>query len=99
MPVFRYFNGVLALAAGIGLWWVLSLPNKNECIASGRIVDPTERHCESTGGYQQLEEHAWFHSREVILGGALLWVGAYLLHRRQRRRSADAQRATDTTTR
>jgi hypothetical protein len=86
--VFRYFNAVLGVAAVIGLWWVLSLPNKDECLASGRVVDPTERHCESPAGFQQLEEHAWFHSREVMLGAALLWGGAFALHRRQRRKSA-----------
>jgi hypothetical protein len=84
--VFRYFNGALALAALVGLLWVLSLPSKAECVASGRVVDPTERHCQATGGYQQLEEHAWFHSREVLVGGAIVWVIAYLLHRRYRRR-------------
>lgn len=85
--VFRFFNGALALAALAGLWWVLSLPSKAECLASGRVVDPTERHCQSSAGYQQLEEHAWFHSREVLLGVALLWVIVYVLHRRYGRGS------------
>jgi hypothetical protein len=86
--MFRYFNGALALAAAIGVVWILRLPNKEECRASGRTVDPTERHCDSATGFQQLEEHAWFHTREVAVGAALLWGGAYALHRRQRRRSA-----------
>ena len=84
--VFRYFNAALAIAALVGLWWMLNLPNKQECLASGRIVDPTERHCEAPAGFQQFEEHAWFHSREVILGAALLWGGAFLLPRRQKRK-------------
>ena len=87
--MFRYFNAALALAAILGVWWVLSLPDKTECIATGRTVDPTERHCESPTGFQQLEEHAWFHSREVILGAALLWVAVFVVHRRQRRKSTD----------
>lgn len=84
--MFRCFNAALTVAALVGLWWVLNLPNKQECLASGRIVDPTERHCESVSGFQQLEEHVWFHSREVVLGAALLWGGAFLLHRRQKRK-------------
>jgi hypothetical protein len=85
--MFRYFNGLLAVAALAGIGWILSLPNKAECMRSGRVVDPTERHCESSVGFEQLQEHALFHSREVVLAAGLVWVGAYLLHRRQVRRS------------
>lgn len=84
--VFRYFNGLLAVAAVVGLGWILSLPTRSECVASGRVVDATERRCEAGTGFQQLQEHAWFHTREVVLGAGLLWVGAYLLYRRQTRR-------------
>ena len=84
--VFRYFNGLLAVSAVVGLVWVLAQPTKAECIASGRVVDPTERHCEAGVTYQQLQEHAWFHTPQVVLGAGLLWAGAYLLHRRQARR-------------
>ena len=75
---------VVAALAGFG--WVFSLPSKSECVASGRIVDPTERHCESPSGYQQLQEHALFHSREVVLGGAVLLAAGYGVHRYRRRR-------------
>lgn len=85
--MFRYFNAILAVAALVGIGWLLSLPDKAECVASGRRVDPTERHCEATTGYQQLQEHALFHSREVLLVTAVVWGGAYWLHRRQRRRA------------
>jgi hypothetical protein len=88
MHMFKYFNGVLALAAVLGVAWILSLPNKSECTASGRIVEPTERYCEAADGHQLLEEHAWFHTREVAIGGTLLWIGAYFLHRRGKRKTA-----------
>lgn len=83
----RYLAGFLTIAALAGFGWVFSLPDKAECVASGRVVDPTERHCESSTGYQQLEEHALFHSREVVLGGLVILVGAYALSRYIRRRS------------
>lgn len=84
---FVWFNMVLALGAIAAILWVVSLPNRSECLASGRTVDPTERHCVAADGYHQLEEHAWFHSREVILGTTIVWIAAYLIHRRSRRRS------------
>ena len=87
--MFRYFNVLFAIAAAIGLAWVITRPTKAECVASGRIVDPTERHCNAGASYVQLQEHAWFHSREVVLGAGILWVGAYLLRRRQARRQSD----------
>ena len=85
---FVWFNAVLAVAGLAAVAWVLSLPTKTECAASGRVVDPTERHCESADGFQQLQEHAWFHSREVILGALFLWIVAYLYHRRMRSKLA-----------
>jgi hypothetical protein len=85
----RYLVLFLAVAAVAGFGWVFSLPDKQECVASGRTVDPTERHCLSGDDYQQLEEHALFHSREVVLGTLLLvWIGLgvrrYVMRRRAR---------------
>ena len=78
---------VVAILAAVGFGWVFSLPSKAECVASGRSVDPTERHCDSpSGGYQQLEEHALMHSSEVVLGAAVLFGVAYGVHRLRRRR-------------
>ena len=74
------------VAATIGFGWVFSLPSKSECVASGRIVDPTERHCESPTGYEQLQEHALFHSREVSLGAVILLATSYAVQRFRRRR-------------
>ena len=85
----RAVAGLLSLVALAGVLWVARLPDKEECVASGRVVDPTERHCQSATGYQQLQEHALFHSREVVLG-SLLFLGAgygirrYFLRRRSR---------------
>ncbi len=76
---------IVVLAAIAGFGWVFSLPSKAECIATGRIVDPTERHCEDATGYEQLQEHALFHSGEVVMvAGLLLGVG-YGVHRYRRR--------------
>lgn len=83
----RYVAAFLLVAAAVGFGWVFSLPSKRECTASGRIVDPTERHCESPDGYQQLQEHALFHARDVLLGAALLLGVGYGAHRYWRRRS------------
>jgi hypothetical protein len=77
----------VAVLAVVGFGWIFSLPSKAECVASGRTVDPTERHCDSPGGgYQQLQEHALFHSREVILGVAVVLGVAYSVRRLRRRR-------------
>ena len=84
----RFVVAFLVLAAAVGFGWVFSLPSMSECRASGRIVDPTERHCESPDGYQQLQEHALFHSRDVLLGAAILLAAGYGIHRYRRRRSA-----------
>jgi hypothetical protein len=84
----RVLTGMIILAAVIGFGWIFSLPNKTECAASGRVVDPTERHCQDSTGYQQLQEHALFHSREVVLATAVLLAVGYGVHRMRRRRSA-----------
>ncbi len=76
---------IVVVAAIVGFGWVFSLPDKAECVASGRIVDPTERHCEDATGYEQLQEHALFHSGEVVLvAGLVLGVG-YGVQRYRRR--------------
>ena len=79
----------VVIAAIVGFGWVFSLPSKSECTASGRTVDPTERHCESPGGYVQLQEHALFHSRDVVLGATILLATGYAVHRYRRRRSGE----------
>jgi hypothetical protein len=84
----RITIGVIVLAAVLGFGWVFSLPDKSECVASGRRVDPTERHCLDSTGYQQLEEHALFHSREVVLGTGVLLAIGYAVYRFRRRRSS-----------
>lgn len=83
----RFLVVLLSIAAVCGLIWIVSLPNKAECVASGRAVDPTERHCEAAGGYRQLQEHAMFHATEVGLGVAILLVSGYGIRRALRRRS------------
>lgn len=79
---------VLSVAAIAAVVWIVSLPNKAECVASGRTVDPTERHCEAAGGYQQLQEHATFHAIPVAIGVSLLLTGGYAVRLLVRRRSA-----------
>ena len=80
---------VVVVAAIVGFGWVFSLPSKSECTASGRIVDPTERHCESAAGFQQLQEHALFHSRETVLGAAILLAIGFAVQHYRRRRPSD----------
>src|SRR5688500_17019392 len=84
----RFIAGIVVIAALLGFGWVFSLPSKAECVASGRVVDPTERHCESADGYEQLQEHALFHSREVVLGTAIIVALGYAGVRFRRSRSA-----------
>jgi hypothetical protein len=89
----RLVIALLAVAALVGGVWVFSLPTKAECVASGRVVDPTERHCESAEGYQQLQEHALFHSREAILAGVIVLGVSYGISRYRRRSSKPASPA------
>ena len=77
--------GILVLSAVGATVWIFSLPDKAECRASGRVVDPTERHCESASGYQQLEEHAFFHATEVGFVVVTVLVAAFVIHRLFRR--------------
>jgi hypothetical protein len=71
--------------------WIVRLPDKAECVASGRVVDPTERHCDTPGGgFQQLEEHALFHASQVLLYAAVLVAGGLAVRFYVRRRSRRA---------
>jgi hypothetical protein len=81
----RILVGALAVPAAGALAWIVSLPNKEECRASGRTVDPTERHCTSATGYQQLQEHATFHASQVVVLALVVVTGAYIVYRLTRR--------------
>jgi hypothetical protein len=81
----RVLSGALAVAAVGAATWIISLPDKAECRASGRIVDPTDRHCISATGYQQLQEHATFHALEVVVAGLVILAGTYIMYRISRR--------------
>lgn len=94
----RLLGGLLCLIAIGAAGWIASLPGKAECVASGRIVDPTQRHCEAPGGFQQLQEHALFHASEVVLGTLALLAGGYLVRHYVRRRSAGAASGAPRTT-
>ena len=72
---------VLGIAAIVGSAWILAQPSQAECVASGRVVDPTERHCESAEGYVQLQEHAAFHGSQIALGVAVLLAGGWVVRR------------------
>ena len=88
-PGLRIAAGFLSIVAIAALVWIGSLPDRAECSASGRVVDPTERHCETSTGYQQLQEHALFHASQVLLGVGALLAGGYVVRRYYlRRRSA-----------
>ena len=76
---------LLAIAAMVGSAWIVAQPSKAECVASGRIVDPTERHCESLDGYVQLQEHAAFHGIQIALGVVLLLAGGWGVRRVRQR--------------
>ena len=86
-PSVRILIGALAVPAAGAATWIISLPDKAECRASGRIVDPTDRHCTSATGYQQLQEHATFHAIQVVLVSLVILAGAYIIYRIIRRRS------------
>ena len=81
----KVLGAFMAIAGLVGCAWLLTLPTRNQCIASGRVVDPTERRCESATGYVQLREHALYHSREVIVVAVMLLGGTYMVQRFRRR--------------
>jgi len=90
----RVLIGALVVIAAGAAAWIIRLPNMAECRASGRVVDPTERHCESGGPavYVQLQEHATFHAVQVIIPALVVLIAAYVIYRVIRRRSS-ARRA------
>jgi hypothetical protein len=90
----RVLLGALVVTAAGAAAWIISLPNMAECRASGRVVDPTERHCESGGPatYQQLQEHATMHAAQVVIYALVVAAGVYVIYRLVRRLSA-ARRA------
>ena len=66
----------LVVAGGLAL---ASFPSMAACRASGRLVDPTERHCvlaDGSGAFVQLREHVLFHTVHVLtlLAAAALLV-------------------------
>jgi hypothetical protein len=79
------------LIAAVGAVILSRFPSAATCRASGRVVDPTGRHCLDATGYVQLREHVIFHTQEVLvllaLAGALIW-GYRFLRRRGSRPSA-----------
>jgi hypothetical protein len=82
-------GALVVIAAGVAAW-IISLPNIAECRALGRVVDPTERHCESGGPatYQQLQEHATMHAAQVVMYAFVVLGGAYVIYRLVRRLTA-----------
>ena len=84
----RLLAGILSLVALAAFTWISTFPTKAECVASGRVVDPTERHCQTANGYEQLQEHVWFHTTPVLLGAGILGAGGYLGRRYYLRRRA-----------
>lgn len=85
----RIAVAIVALFAG-GAGVLQLYPTQADCRASGRVVDPSERHCLEADGYEQLREHVLFHiAHASILGGAALLVGA-VAWRVVRRRTAAA---------
>ena len=77
---------VLLLAAGAVI--LSRFPSAASCRSSGRVVDPTGRHCLDATGYVQLREHVLFHTQHVVVlfavAGALVW-GYRVLRRRAAR--------------
>lgn len=79
----------------VALLSVLQLfPNEAECVASGRTVDPTRRHCEGPEGYVQLREHVWFHSKPAIVFIVIVGGIVYFVRRWRRGRAAPGSRTT-----
>ena len=86
----RLLGGFAAAAALVAVVWIARLPDMAACRASGRTVDPTERHCLSADGYQQLQAHAIFHATHVIVVGTVVLAALvsvrHLVRRRHTRR-------------
>ena len=74
----RRVAAVVGLAVIAAFLWIGTYPTMAECVASGRVVDPTERHCEAAVGYVQLQEHVWFHTSQVLVGVVVLVAAGYI---------------------
>jgi hypothetical protein len=71
----RAIVSILIAAAVAGCVWLWRLPSEETCARSGRMVDPTNRHCVALDGtYVQLRSHATMHATEV--GWLLLLIGS-----------------------
>jgi hypothetical protein len=82
--------GIVAAIIALYLVFLRQFPNEAECVASGRVVDPTRRHCESASGYVQLREHVLFHSPEALVYLVIAGMVAFFLLRWRARRSRSA---------
>jgi len=73
----RTLMALVAAALAVGALWLWRLPTAEMCSRSGRMVDPTRRHCVALdGSYVQLREHVEMHATEV--GWVLLLIGSTL---------------------
>ena len=83
-------TGIAALMLGY-IAFLRLFPNEADCVATGRVVDPTHRHCEAAGGsYVQLREHVILHTWEALTYAAILAVlvfGGWHVRRRFMRRA------------
>ncbi|MGH8678417.1 MAG: hypothetical protein ACREUQ_08725 [Burkholderiales bacterium] len=73
---------VIGLAGCIVGWlWLWRLPTEEVCSRTGRIVDPTHRHCVALdGSYVQLREHMEGHATEAVWLLLLIGSAVFLLH-------------------
>ena len=83
--ILKFVTAALVAIAVAAAAWIVSLPNMAECRASGRIVDPTERHCESGATFVQLQEHATFHATQVVILALVAFGALYIIYRLVRR--------------
>jgi hypothetical protein len=79
-----WIGGLAALVAAL-LYLFQLFPNEAACVASGRTIDPTRRHCEGPEGYVQLREHVLFHAREPIIFVVVVVGIVYFVRRRRMR--------------
>ena len=83
-PLLTFFVGALAFG-------LLLFPTEETCRASGRVVDPTGRHCVAADGYVQLREHVLFHTSQVVAIAAIVLVPGWIGYRAVRRRRRPAR--------
>ena len=77
----RRAAAIIGLALLATFLVISTYPTQAECVASGRVVDPTERHCQARDGYEQLQEHIWFHTSQVLVGVSVLVAVGYIAYR------------------